>query len=47
MEKNGLRDDDEMVPPISDQHSIIQNFENTTNSEFWGMSNENLDIEII
>lgn len=45
--KNGNRDEDEIVPPMSDQHSIIENFQETTNTENWGMANENFEIEII
>lgn len=45
--KNGLRDDDEQVPPMSDQNSIIKNFSQTTNPETWGMSDKELQIEIL
>jgi hypothetical protein len=45
--KGGERDEDESVPPISDQKEIIKDFKETTNSENWGMYNENLPIEII
>jgi len=45
--KDGNRDDDESVPPMSDQKEIIKDFTQTTNSENWGMYNEDLLIEII
>ena len=45
--KSSERDEDEEIAPMSDQKSIIQNFNNTENSENWGMFNENLPIEII
>ncbi len=45
--KNGDRDKDESVPPMSDQNSIIKDFTETTNSENWGMYNEDLPIQII
>jgi hypothetical protein len=45
--KNGDRDEDESVPPMSDQNSIIKDFTETTNSENWGMYNEDLPIQII
>jgi hypothetical protein len=45
--KSGDRDEDESVPPMSDQNSIIQDFIETTNSENWGMYNEDLPIEFI
>jgi hypothetical protein len=45
--KIGNRDEDESVPPMSDQNEIIRDFIETTNSENWGMYNENLPIEII
>ena len=45
--KNGERDEDESVPPMSDQNSIIQDFTNTSNSDDWGMYNEDLPIELI
>lgn len=45
--KNGYRDEDESVPPMSDQNSIIRDFTETTNSDNWGMYNENLPIELI
>jgi len=45
--KGGNRDEDESVPPMSDQNEIIRDFTQTTNSENWGMYNEDLPIEII
>jgi hypothetical protein len=45
--KSGDRDEDESVPPMSDQNSIIRDFTNTSNTDDWGMFNENLPIEII
>jgi hypothetical protein len=45
--KIGNRDEDESVPPMSDQNEIIRDFIETTNSENWGMYNEDLPIEII
>ena len=45
--KHSQRDEDETVPPMSDQNSIIKDFVETTNSENWGMFNEDLPIEII
>ena len=45
--KNGDRDEDELVPPMSDQNSIIRDFTETTNSDNWGMFNEDLPIELI
>ena len=45
--KDGNRDEDESVPPMSDQKEIIKDFTQTTNSENWGMYNEDLPIEII
>ena len=45
--KNGNRDEDESVPPMSDQNSIIKDFAETTNSDNWGMFNEDLPIELI
>lgn len=45
--KSSDRDDDEELAPMSDQESIIQKFTNTENNDNWGMSNENLPIEII
>jgi len=45
--KGGNRDEDESVPPMSNQKEIIQDFTQTTNLENWGMYNEDLPIEII
>ena len=45
--KCGNRDEDESVPPMSDQNEIIRDFTQTSNSENWGMYNEDLPIEII
>ena len=45
--KGGNRDEDESVPPMSNQKEIIRDFTQTTNSENWGMYNEDLPIEII
>jgi hypothetical protein len=45
--KNGDRDEDESVPPMSDQNLIIKDFTETTNPEDWGMYNEDLPIQII
>jgi len=45
--KNGDKDEDESVPPISDQNSIIKDFKSTTNPEDWGMYGEDLPIQII
>lgn len=45
--KNGNRDEDETVPPMSDQNSIIRDFTESTNSDNWGMFNEDLPIELI
>ena len=45
--KSGDRDEDESVPPMSDQNSIIRDFTNTSNSDNWGMFNEELPTEII
>ena len=45
--KNGNRDEDETVPPMSDQNSIIKDFTESTNSDNWGMFNEDLPIELI
>jgi hypothetical protein len=45
--KGGDRDEDESVPPMSDQKEIIRDFTQTTNLENWGMYNEDLPIEII
>jgi hypothetical protein len=45
--KNGDRDENESVPPMSDQNSIIRDFTETTNSDNWGMFDEDLPIELI
>lgn len=45
--KSADRDEDESIPPMSDQNSIIKDFTETTNSENWGMYNEDLPIELI
>ena len=45
--KNGNRGEDESVPPMSDQNSIIKDFTETTNPNDWGMYNEDLPIQII
>ena len=45
--KSGNRDEDESVPPMSDQNEIIKDFTNTSNPDDWGMYNENLPIELI
>lgn len=45
--KTAERDEDEIVPPMSDQNSIIRDFTETTNPEDWGMYNEDLPIQII
>jgi hypothetical protein len=45
--KNAERDEDESVPPMSDQKSIIKNFTESTNPDNWGMFHEDLPIEII
>ena len=45
--KSGDRDEDESVPPMSDQNSIIRDFTNTSNTDNWGMFNEELPTEII
>ena len=45
--KSGDRDEDESVPPMSNQNSIIRYFTSTSNTDDWGMFNENLPIEII
>lgn len=45
--KIGNRDEDESVPPMTDQNEIIRDFVETTNSENWGMINEDLPIQII
>lgn len=45
--KNGLKDDDEIVAPISNQNSIIKDFIETSNPDTWGMSDKELPIEIL
>lgn len=45
--KNGLKDDDEIVAPISNQKSIIKDFIETSNTDNWGMSDKELPIEIL
>jgi hypothetical protein len=45
--KSSNKDEDEELAPMSNQESIIQKFTNTENNDNWGMSNENLPIEII
>lgn len=45
--KGGIQFDGEIGPPMSDQKSIIQDFNETTNSENWGLINENFYTEII
>ena len=45
--KSAIRDEDEQLPPMSDQNSIIKNFTDTTNPDNWGMSDEDLPTEII
>lgn len=45
--KSGDRDEDESVPPMSDQNSIIRDFTNTSNPDDWGMYNEDLPTELI
>jgi hypothetical protein len=45
--KEGNRDENESVPPMSDQNEIIRDFTETTNSDNWGMFNEDLPIELI
>lgn len=45
--KNAERDEDESVPPMSDQKTIIKNFTESTNPDNWGMFHEDLPIEII
>jgi hypothetical protein len=45
--KSSDKDEDEELAPMSNQESIIQKFTNTENNDNWGMSNENLPIEII
>jgi len=45
--KGGERFDGEQTPPMSNQTSIIQDFTETTNSENWGLNDEDLTIQII
>ena len=45
--KNGHIGEDEQIPPMSNQKSIIENFVSTSNSDNWGMYNEDLPIELI
>jgi len=45
--KEGNRDENESVPPMSDQNEIIRDFTETTNSDNWGMFDEDLPIELI
>ena len=45
--KSGDRDEDESVPPMSDQNSIIRDFTNTSNPDDWGMYNKDLPTELI
>jgi hypothetical protein len=45
--KQSILDKDEYVPPISDQNLIIRDFIQTSNTENWGMINEDLPIELI
>jgi hypothetical protein len=45
--KSAIRDEDEQLPPMSDQNSIIKNFTDTTNPDNWGMSDYDLPTEII
>lgn len=45
--KSAIRDEDEQLPPMSDQNLIIKNFTDTTNPDNWGMSDEDLPTEII
>ena len=45
--KGGERFEGEINPPMSNQKSIIQDFTETTNSEDWGLINENFITEII
>ena len=45
--KGGERFDGEQTPPMSNQHSIIQDFTHTTNTDEWGLINENFITEII
>ena len=45
--KHANRDEDESMPPMSDQNSVIRDFTDTTNPDSWGMYNEDLPIELI
>jgi len=45
--KSAIRDEDEQLPPMSDQNSIIKDFTDTTNPDNWGMSDYDLPTEII
>jgi hypothetical protein len=45
--KVGERFDGEVTPPMSNQHTIIQDFDQTTNGENWGLAEEELIIETI
>lgn len=45
--KQSIMDKYESVPPISDQNLIIRDFMQTSNTEDWGMFNEDLPIELI
>ena len=45
--KNAERSEDETIPPMSDQQTVIKNFTETTNPENWGLFDEELPIEII
>ena len=45
--KGGERFDGEVTPPMSNQHAIIQDFDQTTNGENWGLADEELIIETI
>jgi hypothetical protein len=45
--KSAIRDEDEQLPPMSDQNSIIKNFTETSNPDNWGMFDEDLPTEII
>lgn len=45
--KGGNREEDESIPPMTDQNLIIKDFTETTNPDDWGMYNEDLPIEII
>ena len=45
--KNAERSEDETIPTMSDQQTVIKNFTETTNPENWGLFDEELPIEII